>query len=832
MRVSLNSIKQYTTIDVSVDELVKKINEQLGGVEDVIDFGARYKDALIVKIVSCEKHGDADRLSICKVDDAGVVQGIERDENGHVQVVCGAPNARADILAVWLPPRSVVPATIGDKEPMVLDSREFRGVMSNGMLAAGDELAIGSNHDGILEIDASEWKPSGIEIKPGASFAQAYGLDDTIIDIENKMFTHRPDCFGLLGIAREIAGIQHIQFVSPKWYKHLPEFSKAEGLELIVKNDAKEKVPRFMAVAIKDITIKPSPLWIQCELVRLGSKPINNVVDVTNYVMLLTGQPLHAYDYDKLRGHVVGARFASKDEKIELLNGKSYTLDESDIVIVDNEGPIGLGGVMGGGNSEVSETTKNIVIECANFDMYAIRKTSMRHGLFTDAVTRYNKGQSPLQNPYVLDLAMKSILDTAGGEQASLVFDEKKDGLLQDAPATVEVSEQFINKRLGLDLKAEDVKKLLEDVEFGVEIRDSTLSIHAPFWRTDIDIPEDVVEEVGRLYGFDKLPRKLPKRSIKPVHKNSELILKSKIRDSLARAGANEVLTYSFVHEKILQMAGQDSSHAFKLSNPLSPDLQHYRLSLTPSLLDKVHMNQRAGYDKFALFEIGKTHFKGEMDKDNPDVPNEDSHIAFVLAYSDKEQPRGAPYYYAKQYLGSILDLDAVAMTPLSSFDLSADEWGKQLVAPYEPARSAVIIKDGQIFGVVGEFKASVQKAFKLPRFAAGFEIHLDAIILPKSEYKPLSRFPSTERDVCFQVSSDVTYQQIIQATKTALIETGFDTTTDPIDIFQPEYGTTKNVTIRIRLVSHDKTLSSDETNQAITAMVAAVGAATGAKAI
>ncbi|MCA9328074.1 hypothetical protein KDA14_06100, partial [Candidatus Saccharibacteria bacterium] len=291
MRVSLNTVKQYTKVDLSVDELVQKINQQLGGVEQVVDLGARYKDTLIVKVLSAVKHEDADKLSVCIVDDGGTVKDVERDSDGHVQVVCGAPNVHADMFAIWLPPGATVPASFEDAEPFVLSAREIRGVKSNGMLAAADELAIGTDHDGIVEINPDEWRPYDVAIKPGASFAEAYGLNDMAIDIENKMFTHRPDLFGQLGVAREIAGIQHQSFTSPDWYLKKPDFKQSSSLELTVSNKKKKKVPRFMAVAIKDIEVKPSPLWLQCALVAMGGKPINNIVDVTNYIMLLTAQP-------------------------------------------------------------------------------------------------------------------------------------------------------------------------------------------------------------------------------------------------------------------------------------------------------------------------------------------------------------------------------------------------------------------------------------------------------------------------------------------------------------------------------------------------------------
>ena len=304
MKVSLNTVKKYAGLELpTVEELVARINAQLGGVEEVIDLSAKYKDAKIVKVVECEKHANADKLSVCKID-AGTGE--------LIQVVCGAPNVHADMWAIWLPPNSTVPSSFDDNEPFVLGARELRGVMSSGMLASAKELAIGDDHSGIIEITDTD-VPEGKALREGASFAEVFGLDDTIIDIENKMFTHRPDLFGQLGVAREIAAIvqdpptsdvsdlgdeNDTRYVNPDWYWQVAEFTGAKGLALDVFNDTPESVPRFMAVAMNNVTVGPSPLWLQCELVRWGSKSINNVVDMTNYIMLLTSQPTHAYDYD------------------------------------------------------------------------------------------------------------------------------------------------------------------------------------------------------------------------------------------------------------------------------------------------------------------------------------------------------------------------------------------------------------------------------------------------------------------------------------------------------------------------------------------------------
>lgn len=829
MKVSLNIVKQYTKVDLPVDELVSKINQQLGGVEDVTDLGAKYKDAVIVRVLSAVKHENADKLSVCVIDDGGAVADVARDQDGHVQVVCGAPNVHADMLAIWLPPKATVPASYEDKEPFVLDVREIRGVTSDGMLAAADELAIGSDHQGIVEIDPTEWRPYGVEIKPGTNFAEAYGLNDTIIDIENKMFTHRPDCFGQLGVAREIAGLQGQKFASPNWYWKIPLFESAGGLELHVTNDAAEKVPRFMAVAIKDIQIKPSPLWLQCALVALGSKPINNVVDVTNYVMLLTAQPLHAYDYDKLRGHTLGVRLAQGGEQLPLLNGKTYATDPTDIVIVDGEGPVGMAGIMGGGNSEVSADTKNVVLESATFDMYTIRKTSMRHGLFTDAVTRFNKGQSPLQNDRALHLALQSILDVAGGSQATDVHDLSNVDLVQyqgqSLRGTMIVQQQFINERLGLALEPEQTCSLLRNVEFAcIPSETGELELTAPFWRTDIELAEDIVEEVGRLYGFDKLPRELPLRSIKPAATNQNIALKQAIRRTLSRAGASEVLTYSFVHENVLQRAGQDPAEAYRLGNALSPDLQYYRLTVTPSLLTQVHPNIKAGHDSFALFEIGKGHTKGQLDDEG--LPKEFECVAAVVADRKKQ---GAAYYQAKRLLEELLQSfglqDQVQYAPFELNDTT------KKAAYFAPGRAAILTVSGEPIGRVGEFTTSVRKNFKLPDYSAGFELNIAQLLKlrgPKG-YKPLSRFPHVTQDISLVVPVTVSYDAVYKLAQQTLVDTlssDMSAVITPRSVYRATDDQTKTITFRIEVTNQARTLKEPE----VTAILESISAKSSAE--
>ena len=835
MKVSLNLIKQLINFELPpVDELVARVNQQLGGVEAVIDLKAKYGGARIVRVVECAKHPNADRLSVAKIDDGGVVADVPRDENGLVQVVCGAPNVHADMWAIWLPPKSMVPASFDDDEPFVLDARPLRGVLSQGMLAAADELDIGTDHEGIVEIHEHD-VPAGVELTAGARFAETFGLDDYVLDIENKMFTHRPDCFGQLGVAREIAGIFHQQFTSPDWYKSVQQFTSAEGLDLTVTNDAPELVPRFMAVAIRDVSVQPSPLWLQCQLVAMGGKPINNIVDATNYIMLMTAQPTHAYDYDKLRGHKLEARMARDGEKISLLNGKEYELTTDDIVIADGEGVIGLAGIMGGADTEVSNDTKNIVLECANFDMYALRRTAMRHGIFTDALTRFNKGQSPLQNAAVL----KQLMSMVGGLQASEVFDKRNDRLMvmqHDSRVTfgsagketisifdwgavtgvLVLESTFVNERLGTEFSPQEICRILKNVEIKAheEPEPNTpyqFEVIAPFWRTDLELPEDIIEEVGRLYGFDKLPRQLPMRSIKPAPRNPRRQLKQAIRQSLSRAGANEVLTYSFVHERVLKNAEQDPSRAYRLSNALSPDLQYYRTSVLPSLLDKVHANIKAGHDEFMLFEIGKIHDK-ELLLNDENLPSEQTFVDGV--YASKKPRAGAPFYKARKLVDRLLADLNVETDFVKIAESDAD-----VPAPFDGQRSAwIVAENGDKLGVVGELAQIVRRNFKLPDYTAAFSLDVEKLqaCLAKNRehnYRPLSRFPSISQDISLRSSVEISHDELLRAVRQCLggpenlycqIQT--------LGVYQPkDDATIKTTTFRLTFTSYQQTLTDAE---------------------
>jgi len=828
MIISVNWLKKFTDIDVSIDELTELIGARLVEIESVENLGEKYKDVIVVKVVECSPVPDSDHLNLTKIDDGGRAQNVERDENGLVQVVCGASNVTAGMLAAWLPPESIVPETFNDKEPFVLGARSLRGFMSNGMLASAKELDLYEDHSGIVAIDK--------DAAPGTGFAELYELDDYLLDIENKSLTHRPDAFGIIGFAREVAGIQGKEFRTPEWLQDLNPTYIADGSveNPTVTIDDPELSDRFQAIVLSGVNESAqSPIEIQTYLARSGVRPISAIVDVTNYMMLLAGRPLHAYDYDKFLAVGNGkadihVRSGRAGETLNLLDGRVLELSEDDIVVAAGETAVGLAGAMGGAETEIDSNTKRILLEAATFNLYKLRAVQMRHGVFTEAITRLTKGLPGALGAPVLAEAAKMMGQFANAQPASDIADAYPG---KHDPVVVTLQESVVNAVLGTQFTAADIKDLLENVEFSVTVEGSDVAVTVPYWRNDIHIAEDIVEEIGRLSGYDSINTVLPRRDFTAVRPEAFDALRTKLRSLLVRAGANEVLTYNFIHGDVMRKAGQNPDTAYRLTNSISPDLQYYRQSITPSLLVNLHPNVKAGYDHFVLFEMNKFHTK-ILPVTEEGVPKELDGLAFVVTTGKKA--KGAAYYEAKQYLDYIateLGLE-FAYEPLEA------DASYPVTDPYEPLRSARVwdAKTRERIGVIGEFKRSVQKAFKLSDNTAGFEIAprglLKLIEKFESNYEPLSKYPSTDRDICFQVESGVSYDQVYSAAKQALADANVHTSVAPLDIYQPESGESKNITLRITLGAYDRTLTGDEVHTIMAEVTEKVTAATHGKVV
>jgi len=819
MIISVNWLKKLTDITLPVNELATLIGARLVEIEEVIPLAKKYEGAVIARVVECSKLENSDHLNVTKLDDGGVVQDIERDENGYVQVVCGAPNVRAGLLVVWLPPKTVVPSTYSTAEPFMLGARKLRGVMSNGMIASEHELDLSDDHDGIMEITS--------DVAPGTSLVEVFELDDYLLDIENKSLTHRPDAFGVVGFAREVAGIQGNAFTTPDWLQtsQIPRDGDGsiETPEVAIENSQLSE--RYQAVVLSNVdATQKSPAEIATYLSRVGVRSMNAVVDVTNYLMLLSGQPLHAFDYDKvvaLTGETnvrLSVRAGRKNERLELLDGRTIILTPEDIVIAAGETAVALAGAMGGASTAIDASTKRVILESATFNLYSLRATQMRHGIFTEAITRFTKGQpAELTQPVLLE-AVRLLERFTDASQSSAVADVYPQPALLPS---IKMSVEKINQVLGFQFSVDVVKSTLQNVEFLVEQNGNNLVVRPPYWRADITIVEDVIEEIGRLNGFDTIEPTLPMRTFAAVSPSSFDILRSDIRKTLARAGANEVFTYSFVHGDMLTKASQDTQHSYRIVNSISPDLQYYRQTLTPSLLQHVRTNSKAGYNEFAIFELNRVHNKIHgLDDEN--VPGEIDMLALTIA---KKKADGAPYYQAK----ALLDFVAHQLGLMFIYSPIDDEPGYPVTVPFESRRSAYVTDaaSGEFLGIIGEYKRSVAKNFKLPAYCAGFEIGLKslekAVAARENTYKAPSRYPSTDRDICFQVASGVLYGDIVKTMQGVLRATQLEISLQPIDFYQPEAGDMKNITVRMTLNSHERTLTADEANHIVDDVAQAV---------
>lgn len=821
MIVSVNWLKKFTDINYPIEELATLIGARLVEIEDVIGARDKYEQVIIIKVVSCQSMSDSDHLQVVKIDDGGIAKNVERDEAGFIQVVCGAQNVRVGVVTAWLPPESFIPESLKNTEHTMISVRSIHGVSSSGMLASPKELALFDDHAGIIELEQ--------HIKPGASFIDVYELDDHLLDIENKSLTHRPDVFGIIGFAREVSAIQGENFRSPEWFiNHGSTISEPnEPIALTVEIADAKLSERYQAIVLGQNGIGTTEFGnVQSYLARCGVRPISPIVDITNYIMLLTGQPLHAFDYDKFlalnNGNAeVVVRAARDGEVLKLLDGRTIKLSDEDIVVCSGNTPAALAGAMGGAATEISSSTQRILLESATFNLYKLRSTQMRHGIFSEAITRFTKGQSAKLTTPALKKAVEMLGETVGTQILSRV----EEAYPNPRPIqTIDLSINRLNNILGSGFEAKDIIDILRRVEFSVEETSSSdvLRIDIPYWRADVVIDEDLIEEVGRISGFDNIVPTLPSRDFTAVYPSAFDRFRTKLGNALVRTGANELLTYSFVHGDTIKRAVQDSEKAFRITNAISPDLQYYRLSLTPSLLQKISINTRQGYEQFAIFEIGKVHHKGVMAASEPTVPAEVPSIAYVVAANKKAAfDRGSAYYQAKHALKQLLSDTLYAKFRIAPLHTTKDDFAdSQMARPFESKRGGIVYIDNEPVGLIGEYKRSIVKDFKLPDYVAGFELDIQKVYeltrKLKMEYSPLSRYPGTEQDVCVRVDNDLSFEAVVEVFERVLEQTELEWQLLPHDIYMPKDGSYKNVTLRVRLVSNTHTLTTQEANKIV----------------
>lgn len=811
MIISVNWLKKFVPDLPEIDELSKLIGARLVEIESIENLNEKYKDVIIARVISAKKVEGSDHLNLCKIDDGGKRDGVERDENGFIQVVCGAPNVREGLFVAWLPPKAIVPETFGG-ENFQLSARKLMGNMSNGMIASLRELGLGDEHNGILEISPEAFENG---LQAGDSFAEKFELNDYLLEVENKSLTHRPDCFGIIGFAREVAGILGQKFVEPDFIRGLSFKTQSDKtVEVEIRNS--EICERYTAAVfdISNILKNPNLTLEKTYLLRSGMRPIDAITDLANELMLETGQPLHTFDFDKLAEINGGenvkmtVRKAFENEELELLDGRKIKMSQNDIVIAtgeNGENAVALAGAMGGKSTEIDENTTRILVESATFNLYNLRNTQMRHGIFSEAITRFTKGVPEMMSRKVLDLFGVQLL-ALGGKSLSEVVDSNGDFYYNKTE--ISVSKDKINQILGTDFSSEEIQKTLENVGILAKY-DNPETFMVPFWRNDLHIEEDLIEEVGRLNGYDNIKLQLPKRTFRAVKKAKIDLLQSEIREILVASGANEILTYTFVHGDLLKKAGQDPKNAYKIVNSISPELQYYRQTLMPSLLSKINQNIRGGFSEFAIFEMNKITEK-TLGLNEENVPFEQKKLAFVYTKNKSENA----FFEAKNY-AEFLFKKLGLKVEFVKFDLSKSP----LSTEFEPKRSALIrvsnAEGEKILGVIGEFKKKIQKALKLPESTAGFELDLGILLentgKTSAKIKDFSKFQSVERDISINVDESRQFAEIFDIFKDISGEfESVEVETLPVDIFNNGDGT-KNISIRFKITPFEKTLNGDE---------------------
>ena len=793
MKFTLSWLKAPLDTDADAQTIADKLTSIGLEVESVEDAGARLKDFTVAYVVSAEKHPNADKLRLCMVDTGA---------GEPVQVVCGAPNAHAGMKAVFAKPGTIIPATGAE-----LKIGTIRGVESRGMLCSIRELLLGDEHDGIIELAA--------DAVVGDPAAKALGLTDPVIDV--SITPNRGDATSVYGIARDLAaaGLGRLREgdLSPVPGK----FPSPIQTILDFPENTQNAAPMFAGRLIRGVKNGPSPKWLQDWLKAVGLRPISALVDVTNFISLDRGRPLHVFDAAKLKGNL-RARFAKDGEQLVALDGKTYTLDSEMVVIADDAAARGIGGIMGGEDSSCTETTTDVFVESALFDPVRIARAGRILGIVSDARYRFERGVDPEFVLPGLELATKMILEFCGGEPGEVVVA----GSPPDWKREIAFALDAVLKLGGMDVPDDEIVRILTRLGFTVEGR-SPMKVTPPSWRSDVVGSADLVEEVVRIHGLDKVPSSpmdRPSVIARPTLTSSQR--RSRIvRRTLAARGFNETINFSFIPREHAKLFGGGDDER-QLQNPIAADLDAMRPSVLPSLLAAAQRNAARGFSDVMLFELGAQFESG--------MPEAQKTVAAGIrsgagARSWTKAAHAADAFDAKADM--LAALESAMNGPMTApVKQGAAAW-------YHPGRSGTLALGPKVLAYFGELHPKVLAAFDLKGPVSAFEVFMDAIPDSKAKSKARppfapSQFQPVERDFAFVVDAGVAADAIIKAAKGAerdLIER--------IDIFDVYEGKgvpegKKSLAISVRLQPKDKTLTDAEIEAIAAKLVAAVTKATG----
>lgn len=783
MLISNEWLKEYVTIDDSVSNLAERITRTGIEVDDLIDYTKDIKNLVVGFVKSKEKHPDADKLNVCQVD-------IGEDE--PVQIVCGAPNVDAG--------QYVIVAKVGGRLPggIKIKRAKLRGERSEGMICSLQEIGISSNYvpksfeSGIYVFSESQ--------VPGTDALQALYLDDQVMEFD--LTPNRADALSMIGTAYEVAALYNTKMTKPDTTSNELELSANDELTVTIENE--DKVPYYSARVVHDVTIEPSPIWMQARLIKAGIRPINNVVDISNYVLLEYGQPLHMFDQDAIGSQQIVVRQANEGEKMTTLDDTERELLTSDIVITNGQTPITLAGVMGGDFSEVKEHTSNIVIEGAIFDPVSIRHTSRRLNLRSESSSRFEKGIATEFVDEAVDRACYLLQTYANGK---VLKDRVSSGELGAFITPIDITADKINRTIGFDLSQNDIVTIFNQLGFDTEINDDVITVQVPSRRKDITIKEDLIEEVARIYGYDDIPSTLPVFEKVTSGQLTDRQYKTRmVKEVLEGAGLDQAITYSLVSKEDATAFAMQQRQTIDLLMPMSEAHASLRQSLLPHLIEAASYNVARKNKDVKLFEIGNVFFaNGEGE-----LPDQVEYLSGILTGD----------YVVNQWQGKKETVDfylAKGVVDRVSEKLNLEfSYRRADIDGLHPGRTAEILLENKVVGFIGELHPTLAADNDLKRTYV-FELNFDALMAVSVgyiNYQPIPRFPGMSRDIALEVDQNIPAADLLST----IHAHGGNILKDTLvfDVYQGEHleKGKKSIAIRLNYLDTEETLTDERVSK------------------
>ncbi|HAR3412121.1 TPA: phenylalanine--tRNA ligase subunit beta [Staphylococcus aureus] len=783
MLISNEWLKEYVTIDDSVSNLAERITRTGIEVDDLIDYTKDIKNLVVGFVKSKEKHPDADKLNVCQVD-------IGEDE--PVQIVCGAPNVDAG--------QYVIVAKVGGRLPggIKIKRAKLRGERSEGMICSLQEIGISSNYIP-KSFESGIYVFSEAQV-PGTDALQALYLDDQVMEFD--LTPNRADALSMIGTAYEVAALYNTKMTKPETTSNELDLSANDELTVTIENE--DKVPYYSARVVHDVTIEPSPIWMQARLIKAGIRPINNVVDISNYVLLEYGQPLHMFDQDAIGSQQIVVRQANEGEKMTTLDDTERELLTSDIVITNGQTPIALAGVMGGDFSEVKEQTSNIVIEGAIFDPVSIRHTSRRLNLRSESSSRFEKGIATEFVDEAVDRACYLLQTYANGK---VLKDRVSSGELGAFITPIDITADKINRTIGFDLSQNDIVTIFNQLGFDTEINDDVITVLVPSRRKDITIKEDLIEEVARIYGYDDIPSTLPVFDKVTSGQLTDRQYKTRmVKEVLEGAGLDQAITYSLVSKEDATAFSMQQRQTIDLLMPMSEAHASLRQSLLPHLIEAASYNVARKNKDVKLFEIGNVFFaNGEGE-----LPDQVEYLSGILTgdyvvnqWQDKKET--VDFYLAK----GVVDRVSEKLNLEFSYR-RADIDG------LHPGRTAEILLENKVVGFIGELHPILAADNDLKRTYV-FELNFDALMAVSVgyiNYQPIPRFPGMSRDIALEVDQNIPAADLLST----IHAHGGNILKDTLvfDVYQSEHleKGKKSIAIRLNYLDTEETLTDERVSK------------------